>query len=196
MISKQQLRIKRIFDFFLGMVLLPILIFPIVFFVILATIETGQFGVFVQKRVGQHGKPFRFYKIRTLKNELHQLGNLKKSAGVYGNFLRNAKLDELPQLFNVILGDMSFVGPRPDVKGFADLLKEDDRIILKVKPGITGAATLKYKDEEVILASQDHPEIYNRTVIWKDKVEINKAYIRNWSFSLDLKLLIKTLVNR
>ncbi len=196
MISKQQLKFKRAFDFLFGILLLPILILPILFCVFFATIETGQFGIFVQRRVGQHGKQFNFYKIRTLKNELHQLGNLKKSAGMYGNFLRNTKLDELPQLFNVILGDMSFVGPRPDVLGFADALVGDDRIILIVKPGITGAATLKYKDEESILAQQLHPETYNMDVIWRDKVEINKAYVMNWSFSLDLKIIIKTILYR
>ena len=94
--------------------------------------------------------------------------------------IRRYKLDELPQLFNVILGQMSFVGPRPDLFGFADVLQGEDRIILKVKPGITGPATLKYRHEEALLSQQDDPEAYNRLVIWKDKVEINKHYVQNW----------------
>jgi lipopolysaccharide/colanic/teichoic acid biosynthesis glycosyltransferase len=142
--------------------------------------------------VGQFGKLFRIYKIRTLKNEPHHLGHLERSATRLGAFLRNSKLDELPQLFNVLSGDMSFVGPRPDVLGFADVLEGEDRSILKVKPGITGPATLKYKDEERLLAAQNDPENYNRTIIWPDKVEINKKYVQTWSFSLDLRLILKS----
>jgi lipopolysaccharide/colanic/teichoic acid biosynthesis glycosyltransferase len=89
---------------------------------------------------------------------------------------------------------MSFVGPRPDIQGFADVLEGDDHIILKVKPGITGPATLKYKDEEVLLSQQSDPETYNRTIIWVDKVEINKKYVLNWRFSLDLKYILQSLV--
>jgi len=103
------------------------------------------------------------------------------------------KLDELPQLVNVLLGDMSYVGPRPDIKGFADELEGEDRIILGIRPGVTGPATIKYKNEEELLALQDDPETYNRTIIWRDKVKINKKYIENWSFYLDLKYIIKSI---
>jgi len=161
----------------------------------LATVDTKQWGLFSQQRVGQYGKLFCIFKIRTLKNEPHQLGSLKRSATRFGIFLRDTKLDELPQLFNVVLGQMSFVGPRPDIAGFADNLKGDDRIILRVKPGITGPATLKYKNEEVILFKQDDPETYNRTIIWPDKVKINKNYVMTWSFSLDLKHILKSILN-
>ena len=161
----------------------------------MATIDTKQWGLFSQERVGQHGRSFKIYKIRTLKKELHRLGHMERSATQLGLFLRNTKLDELPQLFNVMFGRMSFVGPRPDVLGFADCFEEDDRIILKVKPGITGPATLKYKNEETLLAQQKNPESYNRTIIWPDKVEINKNYVQTWSFSLDLKHIIKSIFN-
>lgn len=161
----------------------------------MATIDTKQWGLFSQERVGQFGRIFRIYKIRTLKNEIHHLGHLERSATRIGKFLRNTKLDELPQLFNVILGQMSFVGPRPDISGFADVLQGEDRIILKVKPGITGPATLKYKHEELILGQQHDPETYNRTIIWPDKVKINKKYVQTWSFSLDLKHILKSIVN-
>ena len=164
-------------------------------FVIIASVDTKEYGIFSQYRVGQYGKLFNIFKIRTLKNEPHRLGSLDKSATSFGKFLRRYKLDELPQLFNVIKGDMSFVGPRPDIEGFADVLEGEDRIILEIKPGVTGPATIKYKNEEVLLSQQVDPENYNRTIIWKDKVEINKMYIKNWSFYLDLKYIIQSITN-
>jgi lipopolysaccharide/colanic/teichoic acid biosynthesis glycosyltransferase len=194
-IGRLQLLVKRIFDFSLSVLLLPFLLLPIIILVLICTIDTRQYGVFSQLRVGQHGRLFKIYKLRTLKAEVHELGQLNRSATRIGKVLRNSKLDELPQLFNVLIGDMSFVGPRPDVQGFADQLTGDDRIILKVKPGITGPATLKYKDEEDILSLQLDPETYNRTIIWVDKVEINKKYVQNWSFYLDLTFIIKSILN-
>ena len=110
----------------------------------------------------------------------------------FGKFLRRYKLDEVPQLFNVIWGDMSLVGPRPDVPGYADKLKGIYRVILEVRPGITGPATLKYKNEEALLRLQKDPKRYNDEVILKDKVEINKKYIENWSLLGDLRIILKT----
>ncbi|WP_256259867.1 sugar transferase [Winogradskyella luteola] len=196
MITKTQQKTKRIFDVVLVLVLFPILIIPILVLVIAATIDTKKCGVFSQLRVGQHAKLFRIYKIRTLREEEHRLGHLGKSATSLGKYLRKTKLDELPQLYNVFIGDMSFVGPRPDIQGFADKLKGEDRIILKVKPGITGEATLKYKDEERVLERQKDPEHYNRTIIWVDKVKINKNYVKNYSFYLDLTLILKSTLNK
>ncbi|TDU34391.1 lipopolysaccharide/colanic/teichoic acid biosynthesis glycosyltransferase [Gelidibacter sediminis] len=175
--------------------LLPILIVPIGILIVLARLDTGASGLFLQERIGQYGKPFKIYKIRSLKQGVHRLGHMDYHATSFGGFIRVHKLDELPQLFNVIKGEMSFVGPRPDLPGFADTLEGEDRIILDIKPGITGPATLKYKDEELILAKQLDPENYNRTVIWKDKVEINKRYVKNYSFSLDLHILLKSIKN-
>ncbi len=195
MITKNQAFLKRLFDIVLSLFLLPFLILPIVILIVIATVDTRQWGLFSQNRVGQHAAIFKIYKIRTLKKGLHHLGHLEQSATVFGKFLRHSKLDELPQLFNVIAGSMSFVGPRPDVEGFADALQGDDRIILQVKPGITGPATLKYKNEEAILALQPDPKTYNRTIIWADKVEINKKYVQNWRFSLDLNYILQSLVN-
>lgn len=111
---------------------------------------------------------------------------------VLDRFLSRTKLDELPQLFNVLFGHMSFVGPRPDVPGFADVLTGDDRVILNVKPGVTGPATLKYKNEEQLLVRYSDPETYNRTIIWADKVEINRKYVQNWSFFLDLTYILQS----
>ncbi len=196
MITKKQLKVKRIFDVALVVVLLPFFIIPLIILVIAASIDTKKYGIFSQLRVGQHAKLFKIYKIRTLREGVHQLGHLDKSATVLGKYLRRTKLDELPQLFNVLIGDMSFVGPRPDVKGFADLLEGEDRIILIVKPGITGEATIKYKDEERVLERQKDPEHYNRTIIWADKVKINKKYVMNYSFYLDLRLILKSTINK
>lgn len=196
MITKTQLKIKRSFDVVLVLLLLPLFLFPILILVIAASIDTKTYGIFSQLRVGQYGKLFKIYKIRTLREGLHQLGHLEKSATPLGKFLRRTKLDELPQLYNVLIGDMSFVGPRPDLQGFADELIGDDRIILKVKPGITGPATLKYKNEERVLERQKDPEDYNRTIIWVDKVKINKNYVENYSFYLDLTFILKSTLNK
>lgn len=196
MISKSQLKVKRIFDVVVVILFLPLLIFPIILLVLIATIDTKKWGVYSQLRVGQYGKLFRIYKIRTLVDGDHQLGQLESSATSIGKFLRQTKLNELPQLYNVLIGDMSFVGPRPDLQGFADELTDDDRIILKVKPGITGPATLKYRDEEQRLKLQNDPEHYNRTIIWVDKVKINKKYVQNYSFYLDLRLILKSILNK
>ena len=111
---------------------------------------------------------------------------------LFGQFLRQYKLDELPQLFNVIKGDMSLVGPRPDVEGYADALTGEDRIILDIRPGITGPATLKYKNEEALLMEQEDSQKYNDLVIWRDKVVINKNHIENWSLIGDIHIIIKT----
>lgn len=196
MITKTQLQVKRIFDVVLVILFLPILVIPIFILIIIATIDSKKFGLFSQNRVGQHGKLFKIYKIRTLNDGLHQLGHLDRSASSVGKYLRRTKLNELPQLFNVLIGDMSFVGPRPDIQGFADKLKGEDRIILKVKPGITGPATLKYRNEERVLERQKDAEHYNRTIIWVDKVKINKNYVQNYSFYLDLTLILKSTLNK
>lgn len=151
-------------------------------------------GLFKQIRIGKNGKPFIIYKFRTLKGEpSSNITTSNSPSSPWGRFLRKTHLDELPQLFNILIGDMSFVGPRPDVPGYADKLSGDDRIILTVRPGITGPAQIKYRNEEEILAQQQDPIRYNDEVIWKDKVAINKEYVKNWSLFKDLYYLWKTL---
>ncbi len=113
-----------------------------------------------------------------------------------GAVLRATKLDELPQLANVVIGNMSMVGPRPDVVGFADQLVGDDRMILTLRPGITGPASLEFRDEEELLAKQDNPEQYNREVIWPKKVAINRLYVQNWSLIGDCNIIFRTVFNR
>ena len=154
---------------------------------------------FCQRRVGQHGKPFVLLKFRTMHNlpEGNNVTILNDSRVTpFGSFLRKYKIDELPELWNVFIGDMSFVGPRPDVEGYADKLTGSDRKILDLKPGITGPATLKYRNEEEILSRQDDPLKYNDEVIWPDKVRINLQYLDNMSFWGDINLILKTIFGR
>ena len=189
---------KRVFDIVLSS--LGIVLTFIIMFIawIIASFETRSNGLFVQKRIGYKGKPFLVFKIKTMKHvkgmntTVTQQGDVRITKS--GRFLRKSKIDELPQLFNVFFGSMSFVGPRPDVEGFADVLEGEDRIILSIRPGITGPASLKYKDEERLLSQEDNPEQYNRDVIWKDKVAINKEYINHWSLKSDIKYIIKTVL--
>ena len=184
MIGKNQLAIKRGFDFTLALLCLPVLILPIVALILFSSIDLKSFGLFRQDRVGQNGKIFKINKIKTFKPHMDRPSK-------FGQFLRKTKLDELPQVFNVLFGTMSFVGPRPDLLGQADQLSGGDRIILKVKPGITGPATLKYRNEENLLTDVLTSE--TEEYIWKDKVRINKNYANNWSFYLDLQILIRTI---
>lgn len=143
--------------------------------------------LFKQTRIGKNGVPFTIYKLRTIPE-----GATMPNA--WGAFLRKSKLDELPQLLNVLKGEMTLVGPRPDVPGYADLLQGDNRIILTLKPGITGLASLKYRNEEQLLAQQPNPKQYNDEVIWPDKVRINKWYASNRTFLIDLQIIFYTLI--
>ncbi len=151
---------------------------------------------FTQKRVGRNGKLFTMYKFRSM-NVSHS-GSSISVAGEsritpLGAILRKYKLDELPELWNVFIGDMSFVGPRPDVPGYADKLVGKDRLILKLRPGITGPASLKYANEEEILAQMPDPIKYNNEVIFPDKVKINLNYYYNHTFWGDIKLIFQTV---
>lgn len=154
-------------------------------------------ALFRQQRVGQHGKLFTMVKFRTMTTTHH--GSSISVAGEsritpLGAFLRKYKLDELPELWNILKGDMSFVGPRPDVPGYADKLIGKDRDILQLKPGITGPATLKYRNEEELLAQQPNPQQYNDEVIFPDKVKINLEYLHHHSFWGDIRIIIQTIL--
>jgi len=157
-------------------------------------------GFFVQTRVGRFGHPFQLIKIRTMREAPHATTNVTTSLDSrithYGAWLRRTKLDELPQLINVLRGEMSLVGPRPDVPGFADRLEGDDRIVLSVRPGITGPASLAYRNEEAILARVSDPERYNREVIYPDKVRLNRAYVTEYTLLGDVRLLFLTVFGR
>lgn len=196
MLSKKQQTIKRIFDILISIIGILIVFIPLLLMLIIASISTRKNGLFLQKRVGKNAKLFTIYKIRTMHDDENQYPiSIKndKRLTLFGKFLRNYKLDEIPQLFNVLFGDMSIVGPRPDVEGYADQLTGNDRIVLNVKPGITSPATLYFYNEEDLLAEATNPKEYNDTVIWPKKVILNKEYVQNWSFKSDCKIILKTL---
>ena len=159
----------------------------------------GGPALFRQTRIGRHGKPFTIYKFRTM-----TVGHGGSSVSVAGEsritplgaVLRRYKIDELPELWNVLIGDMSFVGPRPDVPGYADRLQGDDREMLELRPGITGPASLKYRNEEELLAAVDNPQKYNDTVIYPDKVRINRYYLHNYSFVKDIEMIVCTVIGK
>jgi lipopolysaccharide/colanic/teichoic acid biosynthesis glycosyltransferase len=175
--------IKRTFDITLSVFGLLISWWLILIAFILASIDTRSSGFFIQKRVGRNSRTFKVIKIKTMRSNKDLTTTVTTSYDAritkLGVFFRKTKIDELPQLVNVLLGQMSFVGPRPDVPGFADLLQGDDKLILSIRPGITGPATLQYRTEEEQLAKQVDPEKYNREVIFPDKVRINLNYIQN-----------------
>jgi lipopolysaccharide/colanic/teichoic acid biosynthesis glycosyltransferase len=165
---------------------------------------------FGQVRIGENGRTFRMFKLRSMvddaEHRLAALIDLQQLAQEpafkladdprvtrVGRILRRTSLDELPQFYNVLRGEMSLVGPRPDVPGFADALTGADRIVLSVRPGITGPAALAFRHEESLLASVADPETYNREVIWPEKVRINREYVQNWSLAGDLRCLLGTV---
>ena len=196
-LSIKQKLIKRLLDIFLSILGL-ILSFPVLgLLLIIAAFNTNSSGLLAQKRIGKNGKPFLLYKLKTMRdeNEASTFITTAKDKRItnFGRFLRKTKLDELPQLWNVLIGQMSFVGPRPDVPGYADQLRGEDRIILSVSPGITGSASLAFKNEEEVLAQQENPQQYNDEVIWPEKVRINKEYIKNYSLRTDIKIIWKTV---
>lgn len=190
---------KRIFDFFASLFGLVIMspIFLIIMFLISFKMPGPVF--FSQMRVGLDGNLFRMIKFRSM--SLSHMGSSISIAGQnritpLGASLRKYKLDELPELWNVLNGDMSIVGPRPDVPGYTDKLQGEDRIILSVRPGITGPASLKYSNEEELLARVDNPHKYNDEVLFPDKVRINKNYVKYWSFRLDIMFIMYTIIGK
>lgn len=191
--------LKWLFDrlaaFFGLLFLWPVLIVV----AILIKIKMPGPAFFTQKRVGQYGNLFTMYKFRSM--TVRHGGSSVSVAGEsritpFGAKLRKYKLDELPELWNVLIGDMSFVGPRPDVPGYADKLSGKDRDMLNLKPGITGPASLKYRNEEEILATVDDPQRYNDEVIFPDKVRINLFYLSHYSFITDIKFIFCTVLGR
>lgn len=192
--------LKYIFDRVMALVGLAVL-WPVLLVVaVLIKIKMpGGPVIFRQKRVGRNGKLFTMYKFRSM--TVNHEGSSVSVAGEsritpLGAKLRHYKLDELPELWNVLIGDMSFVGPRPDVPGYADLLQGADREVLKLRPGITGPASLKYRDEEDLLAKQSNPQRYNDEVIFPDKVRINLYYLHHYSFIKDIEMIFCTVLGR
>lgn len=183
---------KRLFDIVFSLLALVFLGWIILLSWLFAAFDTKTSGLFLQKRVGQSGKLFTIFKLRTIRESKEGTTSISK----IGAFLRNSKLDELPQFVNVLLGDMSIVGPRPDIQGYYDCLEGEERKILELKPGLTSEASLKYFNEEQLLAVQDNPLEYNDLVLFPDKVRLNLQYYYERTFFGDLKIIIKTLFHK
>ena len=188
---------KRIFDFFLSFFGL-IILSPILFiFFILIFLQDFNYPFYIASRVGKNGVPFNMVKFRSMITDQNYNSTITTANDnritTIGKIIRRFKIDELPELLNILIGNMSFVGPRPDVPGYADLLKGEDRLILKLKPGITSLASLKYINEEAILASVEDPISYNKEVIFPDKVKLNLNYYYNHNIWIDIKVIFATI---
>ncbi|MDY3319028.1 sugar transferase [Riemerella anatipestifer] len=163
-----------------------VFIFPLLLLLlILVSVDTFSCGLFVQDRVGQYGKLFRIYKFKTIRPVSRKISSI-------GAFLRKTKLDELPQLFNILKGEMSFIGPRPDVSGYYDSLKGEDRKLLILKPGLLSEASLEYRNEEYLLNQKENPLKYNDEIIFPHKIKLNLEYLERVSFKEDIRILLKT----
>ena len=188
---------KRIFDLTIALLGLIILAVPMALIAISIWIASGSPILFTQERVGKGGEIFNVKKFRTMSvrsvedTSITVAGDSRVTP--IGSYLRRWKLDELPQLWNVLVGEMSLVGPRPDVPGYADKLQGDDRKLLLLRPGITGPATLAYRNEEEILAKVSDPVQYNNEIIYPDKVRINLEYMEKCSLMQDLKYILETM---
>lgn len=193
--------LKYLFDRLVSLIGLLILwpIFVIVAILIKLKMPGGPV-LFVQNRIGRHGKLFKVHKFRsmTMRKETDAVTGVAAAETEritpLGEKLRKYKLDELPELWDVLIGEMSFVGPRPDIPGYADQLQGEDREILKLRPGITGPASLKYRNEEDILASVDNPQQYNDEIIYPDKVRLNRYYLHHYSFIKDIQMIFCTVL--
>ena len=197
--NKLNQAVKRIFDFLLS--LFGIIILSPIFIIVSIAIKLDSKGsiLFLQKRVGRYGKEFNIYKFRTMVTDAEKLGKqitVGKDNRItrVGAFLRKFKIDELPQLFNVLKGDMSLVGPRPEVPKYVALYNEEQRKVLDIRPGITDMASLRYKDENDILGKVDNPEEYYINVIMKDKLNLNLEYIEKSNVFFDIYLILKTII--
>lgn len=191
---------KSVFDFTASLAgLLILLPFLLIVALLIKLRMPGGPVLFTQKRVGKGGRLFTMYKFRSMTvSHSGSSVSVKGESRItpFGALLRTYKIDELPELWNVLRGDMSLVGPRPDVPGYADRLQGKEREILKLKPGITGPASLKYREEEALLAQQADPQRYNDEILFPDKVRINLNYLKHRSFGLDIKIIIYTVFRK
>ena len=186
--------IKRIFDVVLSSIGLILLSPILLLLAILIKLDSKGPVFFIQERVGKNNKDFNIYKFRTMrvqseKKGLLTLGNNDSRITKIGYFLRRYKIDESPQLINILKGDMSFVGPRPELRYYVNFYSEDDMKIFQVRPGITGLASLKYRDEVKLLKAAKNPEEFFIKTIIPDKLKFNKEYIKKRNFFFDLKLI-------
>jgi lipopolysaccharide/colanic/teichoic acid biosynthesis glycosyltransferase len=190
--------IKRWFDCALSLVGLFLVAVPMVAVAICIHIVDGSPVLFRQERIGRHGRSFTIFKYRTM-TQSRVAGSTITVAGdarvtALGKWLRRFKLDELPQLFNVLKGEMSFVGPRPDVSGYMDRLKGEAVRLLELRPGITGPASLAFRNEDVLLAQAADPVEFNDRVLFPEKVRLNLEYMKRISFGSDVGYILKTML--
>ena len=189
---------KRIFDILFSIIGL-LALFPFFVFVALLVVIDSEGGIFyIQKRIGKNGIAFNLFKFRTMsigsdKEGLLTVGNKDARITKVGYYLRKYKIDELPQLINVLNGTMSFVGPRPEVAKYVALYTEEQREILKLKPGITDYASLEYFNENELLALAENPEDAYVNDVLPAKIKLNKKYIANKSFITDCTIILKTI---
>ena len=194
--------LKYLFDRIVSLIGMLCLCWLYLIVAILIKVKMSGPVLFVQERVGKDGKLFKVHKFRSMRMRREDEAFTGVAAAEtdritpLGEKLRKYKLDELPELWDVFIGKMSFVGPRPDVPGYADKLVGEDRAILKLRPGITGPASLKYRNEEELLAQVDDPVKYNDEVIWPDKVRLNLYYLQHYSFWMDMKMIFATMLGR
>ncbi|TYA71885.1 sugar transferase [Seonamhaeicola marinus] len=191
--------IKRSFDILLSIIGLIITAPFLILISVLIRLDSKGSILFIQERVGRHNKNFNIYKFRTMKalsekDGLLTLGNKDSRITKIGYFLRRYKIDEFPQLINILIGDMSFVGPRPELRYYVDFYSKEDLQILSVRPGITGLASLKYRNEVELLKAATNPEDYYINTIIPDKLKYNKEYIKKNNFFFDLKLIFLTVI--
>ena len=191
---------KRWFDFSAAAIGLAVLLLPLAALALAILIADGTPVFFRQQRVGRHGRLFRICKFRTMTNRQTSSSTITVSGDTrvtrLGKILRRFKLDELPQLFNVLAGEMSLVGPRPDVPGYADRLRGNDARVLELRPGITGPATLAFRNEEELLARAADPKRYNDEVVFPEKVRLNLMYLDTQGFAADIGWILKTIFSR
>jgi len=191
--------LKRIFDVFFSFLGLILLLPLHIVICILIKLDSHGPVLYVQDRVGQFNSDFKIYKYRTMfidsdKLGLLTLGENETRVTKIGFFLRKYKIDEFPQLINVLIGNMSFVGPRPEIRKYVNYYSNDDMEILKIKPGITGFASIKYINEPEILKKSEDPEKEYIEEIMPDKIKLNKIYIKKNSILIDLYIIIRTLL--
>ena len=176
---------KAVMDYGLSFAAMIVLMpFLLVLFTV-ASVDTGFPGIFRQKRIGRVGKIFIIYKFKTYHSKTFTKSKI-------GCWLRKTKLDELPQLFNVLKGDMSLVGPRPDIPGYYDELKGEDRLVLQLKPGLTSEAGIEFRNEEDLLDQQKNPLRFNDEILFPAKVKMNLNYYHHLSFKKDAQILLTT----
>ena len=191
--------LKRVFDIIVSLIMLVFLIIPIIIVSVCIKVNSPGPVFFRQERVTKYGKVFRIFKFRTMVVNAESLGSMVTTKGdsrvtAIGKTLRKYRLDELPQIFNVITGDMSFVGTRPEVKKYVDLYKDEYYATLLLPAGITSFTSIMYKDEDKLLASADDAdEVYINSIL-PEKMKYNLQYTRDFGFWYDIKIMFKTVI--